>query len=373
MEIHIKQKHKSINPPCDFELPKFTILTGKNGSGKTHLLEAISTKEKSEIKIEGRVVQGIKYIQFNGLNPNIQEACDPNSIYQYIKKVWSQYNSANKNPVRADRKNKVSIIGTIADANARRFIEKVFKDSKKPFDKLTEDDFADNFDITFMSADDFFTAQFALIFKNYHRCREENNFNGYCQTKNLPVTRPVLTKEEFSKKFGDPPWEFLNGILKEMNIPYEVNSPEGTRIDSNFIFKLKDLKEGFEISSADLSTGEKVLMSLALAIYNSGEDFGKPDMLLIDEPDAGLHPSMAKTMIDILKKNIVKENDIPVIIATHSPTTVIASEGISIYQLERGSNIPSKISAQAAVELLSSDIPFLKISTDKRRQVFVES
>ena len=35
MEIKIIQKHKSINPPCEFEFPEFSVLTGKNGSGKT--------------------------------------------------------------------------------------------------------------------------------------------------------------------------------------------------------------------------------------------------------------------------------------------------------------------------------------------------
>lgn len=224
-----------------------------------------------------------------------------------------------------------------------------------------------------MGQNDFFTAQFALIFKNYHRRQVENNMNEYYLSKGLPVSKPVLSKGDFESKYGIPPWEFVNNILFETHIPYEVNSPVGTRIDSNFNFKLKDREEGFEISSKDLSTGEKVLMSLALAIYNTGGDLGKPELLLLDEPDAGLHPSMSKMMVDVLNKNIVIENKIPTIISTHSPTTIIASEGISIYQMVRGDNIPTKIPTQKAVEILSSDVPFLKISNDKRRQVFVES
>lgn len=165
----------------------------------------------------------------------------------------------------------------------------------------------------------------------------------------------------------------MNRILTETNIPYEVNNPEGDRLDSNFVFKLKDRAGGFEISSADLSTGEKVLMSLALAIYNTGGDLGKPDVLLIDEPDAGLHPSMSKMMVKVLKEHIVQENNIHTVISTHSPTTVIASEGIAIYQLIRGNSTPTKIPIQDAVELLSSDIPFLRISNERRRQIFVES
>jgi hypothetical protein len=84
-------------------------------------------------------------------------------------------------------------------------------------------------------------------------------------------------------------------------------------------------------------------------------------------------PSMSKMMVDVLNKNIVIDNKIPTIISTHSPTTIIASDGIAIYQMIRGDNTPKNIATQQAVELLSSGIPFLKISNDKRRTVFVES
>jgi ABC-type multidrug transport system ATPase subunit len=374
MKIKIIQQHKSINPPCDFELPDFSVLTGKNGSGKTHLLEAIADNKKSQVTINGTVIENVRYIGFNGLNPNIAETCDPQSIVQYIKSAWTNYNNAKRNISRNPNNNNLErLLRHIGDDNSKRFITKTIEGSKKPFDQLAEDDFADSFDISFMGQNDFFTAQFALIFKNYHKRQEENSINEYYQSKGQTPSKPILTKKEFEDKFGIPPWEFVNKILLETNIPYEVNSPVGTRIESNFIFKLKDRTAGFEISSMDLSTGEKVLMSLALAIYNTGGDLGKPDLLLLDEPDAGLHPSMSKMMVDVLNKNIVIDNNIPTVISTHSPTTIIASEGISIYQMIRGNNIPTKIPTQQAVEILSSDIPFLKISNDKRRQVFVES
>ena len=83
MEIKIIQKHKSINPPCNFSLPDFSVLTGKNGSGKTHLLEAIANNKKSQVSINGTLLKNVRYIGFNGLNPKIEETCDPQSIIQY--------------------------------------------------------------------------------------------------------------------------------------------------------------------------------------------------------------------------------------------------------------------------------------------------
>lgn len=379
MEIQINQKHKSINPPCNFDLPSFSVLTGKNGSGKTHLLEVIANTEKSQVTLNAVVLQNIRYIGFNGLNPNITETCDPQTIIQHIKNSFANFTQQvqrmkQSEPLNRDYKRVFDYIGHDAsNKTLHNYISKIIERTNKEFDTLTEDDFADHFDISFMGQNDFFTAQFALIFKNYHRRKEENDINEYYRSKGQAITRPVLSKEEFEARYGIPPWDFVNQILEETNIPYVVNSPEGTRMESNFTFKLKDRVQGFEISSMDLSTGEKVLMSLALAIYNTGGDLGKPDLLLLDEPDAGLHPSMSKKMVDVLNKNIVIENNIPTIISTHSPTTIIAAEGISIYQMVRGNNIPTKIPIQQAVEILSSDIPFLKISNERRRQVFVES
>lgn len=376
MKIKIIKKHKSITAPCEFELPNFSVLTGKNGSGKTHLLEAMSNNSKSVIFLNGKLIKNIKYIGYNGLNASIGETCTNQILEQHIKKSWLNYSMAVKDyhqeePTTKDINRFFALLEN-ADIY-RQFVIKVIESTNKEFDKLTEDDFSDFFDIAFFAPNDFFTAQFALIFKDYHRKVEENSLNEFYQYKGKRISRPVLNEQEFIDKFGNPPWDFINRILLETKVPYEVNNPIGTRAISDFTLKLRDIETGFEISSGDLSTGEKVLMSLALAIYNTGSSFGKPDLLLIDEPDAGLHPSMSKMMVDILKQHIVHDNGIPTIISTHSPTTIIASDGVSIYQMIRGNNIPTKISTQQAIEILSSDIPFLKISNDQRRYVFVES
>lgn len=377
MKISIKQKHKSINPPCEFELPEFSVLTGKNGSGKTHLLEAIADNTKSEVYINDKLIKNIIYIRFNGLNPTIEETCNPQTLAQHIKNLWGNYEHILKNNYTYHKSisNDTSVIlnNMGIDQNFKKYVLYVLKETGKALNVLTETDFLTHFDASFMQKNDFLTAQFALIFKIYHKKQEENNYNEYCQSKNKKVSKPVLTQKEFEKSFGVPPWDFINKIFRQMNIPYEVNNPTDTHLESSFNFRLKDTANDLEISSMDLSTGEKVLMSLALAIYNTGGDLEKPDLLLLDEPDAALHPSMSKMMVDVLNKNIVTENKIPIIISTHSPTTIIASDGIAIYQMIKGDNKPTKISTQEAVELLSSDIPFLKISNDKRRIVFVES
>lgn len=385
MEITILKEHKSIKPHCQFEFPELVVLTGKNGSGKTHLLEALSSPSISKIIVKEKQFSKIRYIPFNGLVPNIVEQCNPAQITTYIKSVWTSFENIvkqnNNSYVQNSLRNKEAayknfyqqVTSNMSQPNQNKFVEKVLKVTDKSFDKITEDDFANNFDASDMGQSDFLIGQFALIFKNYHRKFIENKYNEFYESEGIETKKSFLTKEEFIEINGIPPWDFVNAIFKETRIPYSVNNPLGTRADSTFVFKLLDIDGKFEISSNDLSTGEKVLLSLALTIYNSTGEEGKPELLLLDEPDSALHPSMSKMLINSIKKHIVIKNGINVIITTHSPTTVICSEGISIYQLVRGFSIPTKIANQEAVELLSSDIPFLKISNDKRRQVFVES
>jgi hypothetical protein len=64
-----------------------------------------------------------------------------------------------------------------------------------------------------------------------------------------------------------------------------------------------------------------------------------------------------------------------VIFATHSPTTIALAPEESIYQLENSnfSHKLKKVSKDEALALLTSELPFLNISHENKRQIFVES
>lgn len=373
IKIVIKNKYKSIDV-CEFELPDFSVLTGLNGSGKTHLLEAIANNTISDVYVNGIKISYVRYIPFNGLNSDIKEECDPDVITRWIKSIADPFRTSLESlKERGVELTESNLINSSGDMSFKFIIKKVLQKIGKKIEDITDDDFSNYFDVSMIAHNDFFTAQFALIFKNYHRLFIENELKIFYKSKGIPIESDGLSNDDFIQRNGIAPWDFVNNILAEIDVPYIVNSPIRTRAESNFKLRLINQNNGIEISSQDLSTGEKVLMSLALAIYNSSGIDNKPELLLIDEPDAALHPSMSRKMISILNNHIVKVSKIPSVITSHSPTTIISSEGISIYQMEKGNSIPNKIPVQKAVELLSSDIPFLKISNDKRRQVFVES
>ena len=62
IKIKIKEKYKSLIARTEFELSDFCVLTGKNGSEKSHLLEAISNK--SNLPKNTEIAEFVSYPEF---------------------------------------------------------------------------------------------------------------------------------------------------------------------------------------------------------------------------------------------------------------------------------------------------------------------
>ncbi len=77
-----------------------------------------------------------------------------------------------------------------------------------------------------------------------------------------------LSKENFIAIHGIPPWEFVNQILSESNLDFRVESPPLAE-DDPYEPKLIKITKDVEMRFSDLSSGEKVLMSFALCLYNT--------------------------------------------------------------------------------------------------------
>ena len=182
-----------------------------------------------------------------------------------------------------------------------------------------------------------------------------------------------MSDDEFIKKYGPCPWKLINKMMSDAHLPYQVNSPEMQSRDADFNLFLEDKIKGVTIEVNDLSTGEKVLMSLALAIYNVSEKETKPNILLLDEPDASLHPEYSKVLINAIRESIVETAGVKTIITTHNPTTVALANDDEIYQMDKELGYPIKISKEYALNLLTKDLDNLRVSVENRRQIFVES
>jgi AAA15 family ATPase/GTPase len=173
-------------------------------------------------------------------------------------------------------------------------------------ENITEELFEENYEI---SSDEMFSSQFASIFKLYQIRLIENKFNKFLNETEGQHNK-VLSDEEFENLYGPKPWDLINRMLSRAGLSYRVNHPEGSKKELDFKLHLTDVNTGTQIQVNDLSTGEKVLMSLALSIYNTKEENARPDVLLIDEPDAALHPEFSKVLVSAIEESIVLKNHV---------------------------------------------------------------
>lgn len=381
MQVHIKNKHKSIPKDINFELPKFCLLTGVNGSGKSHLLEAMSSNNTSTIRIGNSVATNITYVGYNALIPQVIEQSDRSSVINGITNFWAQISA-----VISHYKQVIANGGSYTDETVvSQFlrhhspnpalapaIAQILRKSGKQLDELTQEDASEDLLFAYASQDQLFFSNMALIFKAYHT-KFYNNDVAEFRAKKYGGSLPFLTHTEFINKFGPPPWELINDIFCTAGLTYQVSSPESVDVDLPYTLRLIDSSQGVEISVNDLSSGEKVLMSLALALYNTSFGGIKPDLLLLDEPDAPLHPRFSKLLIEVLQETIVNKAGVHVVMTTHSPSTVAMAPDGSVFEVPKTSRIPQLISNIRAVEKLTEGISYLRVSYNPKKQIFVES
>ncbi|HDC4534766.1 ATP-binding protein [Enterobacter asburiae] len=381
MRVKIVKQYKSIPLGLEFDLPDFCILTGRNGSGKSHLLEAIADRQMSEVISDGKILTNILHVGYNALNPQINDRCESQQLIQAASSWWNQINQIIQHY-------KVNYLGKRVfndifkeyiiphhGKNSQRdsVLQMVLKKTKKNLEDVVESDIFENMSFSEGNDGSLFFTQCAMIFKAYHMRWERNKFNKFLNTEEKTDKYPVIDDESFIKKFGPAPWALINEILERAKLPYEFPSPGHSNPELAYTLKLVDRTTGNDISVNDLSSGEKVLMSLALAIYNVGEGGVRPELLLLDEPDAPLHPQYSHLMIETLIETIVERAGVKVVMTTHSPTTVAIAPDNSVYEIGRDAKVPAMISPGKAVTVLTQGIDFLRVSYEKRRQVFVES
>lgn len=381
MKISVIQKYKSIPAGLEFDLPDFSILTGRNGSGKSHLLEVMANVQFCNVVVDGRTLTNILHVGYNGLNPQVDERCESIQLVQNANNWWSQINSIVQHyKINFLGKHKFGdiiseyVVNHFGHEPVRNSILKnVLEKSGKALEELTELDVYNNMTFAENNNGTLFFSQCAMIFKAYHIRWTKNKFNKFLLSQENVGGLTFLSDEEFFKKNGPPPWELINEILARANLPYEFPNPSLGDADLAYNLKLVDRSTGTDISVNDLSSGEKVLMSLALAIYNSREGGARPELLLLDEPDAPLHPQYSRLLIETVIETIVERAGVKVVMTTHSPATVAMAPDNSIYEVSREAKTPAMVSNSRAVSILTQGIGFLRVSYEKRRQIFVES
>lgn len=385
MQLHFKNKYLSVEQFDPVEFPDFVVLTGVNGSGKSHLLEAIEKRHVIITDMEQAHIVLFNYETFKLDNESAfnahQLSAERESAWQYHeqqirknaqnwrsnlggsyeplkvscevdhKSLWSQATDTMKqykNQARDFFNNP-----NIKNNQQAQGIYSLIKKLPYSIDEIQHDDFVSRFK-PFVFKNDFLPNQIGKIFWDYYIKYRTNQVNEF-ENEKYGKSYDVLSEQEFTSLHGEKPWDLINQILEAFDtLNYKVNSPEGADYFGNFQLKLKHTeKDDLEIDFSSLSSGEKVLMALVASVYKSSSDSHFPEILLLDEVDASLHPSMMRNMLGVIR-NIFLKQGVKVILVTHSPTTIALSPEESIFVMNSsGTNRIEKKSKQEALTILT--------------------
>lgn len=434
MTIELIGKHKSLNTFKSEPLPKFVVITGKNGSGKSQLLELIQF-HKTNRRIQYPLVKltpQCNNIQFEGipssnigtLNSNTWKSIIAPLAEQFINRgenlkslesllfendLWFDKidNSNVYNLIKDLRKEELEqlIIDSAQEMNGsnmvnnfefalsdiKRRIEKngdYYKVSviaknvseylnKQYFGLKVQDFFNAPIPEELLSSTSLFSMRIENVFYNYSKKRFLNHL-AFFNKKELQISNESVSDKEFLANNPEP-WRVINNIFEKNNIDFEFEgiNPVEFSPDSDIKFRLLKKSNKTEIHIDNLSSGEKIIIGLIIKLFATkhyDENLQYPDLLMLDEPDAHLHPEMSKLLIDILHKTFSEELGIKVIMTSHSPSTIAISPESSLYQLKNHPETSlTKIDKDSALELLTGKIPTLSIDYKNHRQVFVES
>ena len=105
------------------------------------------------------------------------------------------------------------------------------------------------------------------------------------------------------------------------------------------------------IAFSELFSEKRTLMALAMLIFKAQLNNIPPQVLLLDEIDASLHPSMIERMIHVIQTLFIEKYGMKVILATHSPTTVALGPEDSIFVIsnEDGQTVIQKQDKRKAI------------------------
>jgi len=385
MRLVFKTPHLSVEQFNPVEIPNFVVLTGVNGSGKSHLIQAI---EKGNVVIEGLNNPHVVHFNYETFKLENESAFTAHQLSAEREKAWSFYQqqvkpqatswrnavggeyqalkdecvnenkpfwSAAKDKVQ-QYKNQVSAFLTRNNLRGNAQAQGIYSLAKKlPYgiDEIDHETFVSLYK-PYQFTKDFLPHQLGKIFWDYYAKYRHNQVNAFENEKNNRGY-PALTEEEFVAAHGRKPWELVNEILATFDsLKYRVNSPEGADMFSSFQLKLQHIeKPGLEVDFGHLSSGERVLMALVASVYKSSADRLFPDVLLLDEVDASLHPSMMQNMLNVIESIFLKHG-VKVILVSHSPTTIALAPDESIFVMQRsGASRIQKKSKEEALSVLT--------------------
>lgn len=419
ISIKLPVRYKSLQDGFEWnDIPPFAVITGVNGVGKTQLLEVIkgrANKANSRGTIpnifreisssngpvnlifsenttqSGLSLNGlIEYVKnsdqrlvtLRNLDQQIKNYQDP--IPSWLKQISQTTDKVQRlqleNNIRAYEEQIRIFINQKLNLNIYAYDEELRRISRlldKKVEELSEDEIRQNAIDNFESL----TSVDELT-------RFLSNENQRYMKRVTYLTETHKTAEAEQLVSQERPYQTINRIFRQYGFDYfDMLNP--FPIDGKLNGEIRFKGKGDEIVDYNsLSSGEQAIVQFV--IWSYGQDFrgNRLNTMVLDEPDAHLHPSMCKMMVEIFSEMSAKKEigggGIRIIITTHSPSTVAFTPEGSLFVMQREADNKRVIrltTTEDAVEILSDGIftfsramsNFTQLSSSsKQNLVFVE-
>lgn len=339
------------------DLPSFITLIGKNGVGKTQLLELLAKRSDrgslAQVHIDKRQITEHEILLINewgavgtpkGSLSTIQN--ERRQVYNdIVTSIPRGYFTRSSDSYRYSGMQRQLINGIITELatiygggiNNRPSEDIVFK-------KIPED------------------------FFSYDRELFNEKVGALILEKKIDKIEKIASGE--TTEDDTDPVSLFNDLCNEFGLGFKINAVGSIK------YNYKPLlinTSGDEIDWSALSSGEKVLLRIICWLFNyrmTGVHIF-PKLLLLDEPDAHLNPSMLRKLINSIRETLVQDIGMAVIITTHTANTVALSDEGSLYEIKNNDTTfqLEKVSKQDALELMSEGLLTVRSNT---RFVFVE-
>ena len=441
-QIEFKKEHDSIKFFDPISLGKFSIITGKNGSGKTHFLKGIH-EGKFKATIDGQTLSRIGYFDYNEFKQQIATQNKTNNTaaqnqeneifgaqllnikndfeqlvskkisdglsYEQMKQFerfkyyyvdvhnpnlftpekWPSLEEVINHVMGSDVIPEVKLWNEFFELLNEVIVEldRKYKDSRWYLVAKQK-----GVGLPSLNASAFGSKESGLvkllqeIFQQYFSHKYEFQHNLTTRKVGGDDVDFDFEIENFHR-LNKAPWLFLNEILKEYgqsDYSFEEADllPSGSRPPYNVNISLRN-KNGALVHVEKLSSGEQTLFALAASLFAEKTSGSLPELLLLDEIDASLHPSMCKQLLDVLRNAFVEQQQVKIIMVTHSPSTIAHAEDGETYVMsvsEGGKkHCVTKEGKEKALEALtdgfvslSEGLKFLSDLQDNEITIFTE-
>jgi predicted ATPase len=370
----VSGSYKSISELVWTNIPTFAVITGPNGSGKTHLLELIARKLGVNVVAEGMENARMGMSQPIAFDANLQISVDfkpQDVVFHRSRWLPARSNASLESVISLAQSAWAERDGANPDRKWEHLWSTITEKTGKERAQIEEHEFFDALPPNFILLSDTqqLTPSIAELFVSYLHCADTKIRKG-------------LSLEQAFKSLEPLPWHLLNQLFETTSLPYRVvtpSLPERAPFSNKQItyqLLLEDSKTGLPVPPAELSSGERVMFQMALWLFSFKQRYehnapsSSNRFLLLDEPDAHLHPALTKSFLDAIRSVFVEMHGIRVIMTTHSPSTVALTPESNLFVMTRDDPRirPVKSKWQAVSQLTAG---LLTIGSDSKC-VFVE-